>query len=86
MRCGQSGHLRVEHVDSDFGGGLNGPEVSQQGVSVQDGSAGFVARRLNQNLVRRTGAFAQRPPHVGQLLLQSTALCKPKKLNLNLMK
>ncbi len=73
-------HLRIEHFDSDFGGGVDGPQVGQQCISTEDGAAcapltGAI-RRLDENLMGRTGSFAQRPPHVGQLLLQTATLCE----------
>ena len=69
-------HLRIEHVDCDFSGGLDGPEVGHHGVAVQHrAGARLLTRRLDEDLVRRSGSLAQRPPHVGQLLLQSAALC-----------
>ena len=73
-------NLRIEHFDGDFGGGVDGPQVGQQSVSTEDGAAGAslarVIRRLDENLVGRTGSFAQCPSHVGQLLLQTATLCE----------
>ena len=64
-------NLRIEHFDGDFGGGVDGPQVGQQSVSTEDGAAGAslarVIRRLDENLVGRTGSFAQCPSHVGQI-------------------
>ena len=66
-----SGHLRVKHIDGDFGGGADGAEVRQEGVAIEDvGAVG--PRRLNQNLMRRSRPLPQRPLHIRQLLLQTS--------------
>ena len=66
--------LRVKHVDGDFGGGVDGAQVSEQGVAVEDvGAVG--PRRLDQDLVRGSGPLPQRPPHVRQLFLQTSSFC-----------
>lgn len=43
-----------------------------------------VTRRLDEDLMGRAGSFAQRPSHVGQLLLQTATLFDPEFLDVRL--